>query len=98
MRTFHVYILSSKSRNLYVGVTNDLERRVYQHVHNCSEFTSRYRINRLVYFESLPHPMMAINREKQIKAWSRRKKVELVESMNPAREIKADPSSLRSSG
>ena len=84
MRQFYVYILASKSRKLYVGVTNNLERRMYQHVHNCCAFTARYRIKRLVYVETLRHPMTAINREKEIKAWRRSKKVQLIESTNPA--------------
>jgi putative endonuclease len=84
VRQFHVYVLASKSRRLYVGVTNDLVRRVYQHVTGAGNFTSRYRINRLVYFEELAHPMQAIRREKAIKRMLRREKIEMIEKVNPA--------------
>lgn len=84
MRQFHVYILASKSRRLYVGVTNDLVRRVYQHLTGSGDFTSRYRINRLVYFEEFGHPMQAIRREKAIKRMLRREKIEMIEKTNPA--------------
>jgi putative endonuclease len=83
MRRFHVYILASKSRRLYVGVTNDLVRRVYQHLTGGGDFTSRYRINRLVYFEELSHPMQAIRREKAVKRMLRREKIEMIERLNP---------------
>src|SRR5205823_608711 len=84
VRQFFVYILASKSRRLYVGVTNDLARRVYSHRAGFSRFTARYRIIRLVHFETIPHPMQAIAREKQIKGWLRWKKIALIESKNPA--------------
>jgi putative endonuclease len=83
VREFYVYILSSHSRRFYVGVTNNLERRLYEHVRGCSNFTSKYNINRLVYFETLPHPMSAICREKAVKRMSRRQKIALIESQNP---------------
>jgi putative endonuclease len=83
MRQFFVYILASKSRRLYVGVTNDLERRVYEHRAGQVTFTSRYRINRLVYFETTGNPLGAIEREKKIKGWLRSKKLSLIESINP---------------
>ena len=84
MRQFYVYILSSHSHRLYVGVTNDLVRRLYQHTHGWCRFTARYNIRRLVYYEVLRHPMQAIRREKQIKRLQRRQKIELIESNNPA--------------
>ena len=83
MRQFFVYILASKSRRLYVGVTNDLERRVYEHRARQVTFTSRYRIDRLVYFETTGNPAAAIEREKKIKGWLRSRKIDLIESMNP---------------
>jgi putative endonuclease len=83
MRQFFVYILASKSHRLYVGVTNHLERRLYEHTHGLSGFTSQYRINRLVYYEILRHPMQAIRREKQLKKLLRSQKVALIESTNP---------------
>jgi putative endonuclease len=69
---------------LYTGVTNDLERRVYEHKMKSLEgFTKRYNLNQLVYFESTDDITVAIAREKQIKGWLRSKKVTLINSMNP---------------
>ena len=83
MKTAYVYIMASRSRTLYTGVTNDLERRVAEHQrHLVSGFTSRYRLERLVYFETWGRIRDAINREKEIKGWRRSKKVALIESMN----------------
>ena len=65
MRQYYVYILASKSRRLYIGVTNDLTRRIYQHRSGLEHHTSRYRIDRLVYFEIFGEPMYAIEREKR---------------------------------
>ena len=80
---YFVYILASKSRRLYVGVTSDLERRVYEHKHKLAEgFTRQYRIDRLVHYEETPDALVAIGREKQIKGWRRAKKVALIESVN----------------
>jgi putative endonuclease len=86
-RSYFVYILVNRSRTLYVGVTNNLERRVYEHKHNLvSGFTSRYRIERPVYFEETGDVQAAIAREKQLKGWLRAKKVALIESVNPTWE------------
>jgi putative endonuclease len=74
MRTFYVYIMASRSRVLYVGVTKDLARRVDQHKRGLACFTSRYRITRLVYFEEFVDIRDAIAREKEIKGWVRMKK------------------------
>ncbi len=83
-RTYWVYILASHSKTIYVGVTNDLERRLYQHRNKLLPgFTARYDVDRLVYFEQTSDVVSAIAREKQIKGWSRSKKVALIESMNP---------------
>ncbi|MDO8430973.1 MAG: GIY-YIG nuclease family protein [Candidatus Binatus sp.] len=82
--TYYVYILSSLSRTLYTGVTNDLERRVTEHKESKpSSFTARYHVNRLVYFEEFGEVNDAIAREKEIKKMTRRRKVMLIESMNP---------------
>jgi putative endonuclease len=82
---YYVYLLSSRSGTLYVGVTNDLVRRVWQHKQGTSDgFTKRYGINRLVWFESGGDVIGAIEREKQIKAWRREKKVALIVAGNPA--------------
>lgn len=84
MKTFYVYIMASKSRTLYTGVTSNLERRVRQHQTKLfGGFTPRYNINRLVYFETGGDIVAAIAREKQIKSWRRSKKIALIESMNP---------------
>jgi putative endonuclease len=72
MKTYYVYIMSSGRQALYVGVTNDLERRVHEHREKLLEgFTKRYNIKHLVYFESFTDVHAAIAREKQIKGWSR---------------------------
>ena len=83
MNTYCVYIMASKSRTLYTGVTNNLERRVLEH--RCKlvpGFTARYNIDRLVYYEVCGDPRAAISREKQIKGWTRLRKVALIESLN----------------
>ena len=80
---FFVYIMASNSRVLYVGLTRDLVRRVYQHRKGIlGGFTSRYRVSKLVYFEETDSVRVAITRERQLKSWSRRKKVALIESSN----------------
>ena len=80
-------MLSSRSGTLYVGVTNDLVRRIWQHKQGTNDgFTKRYRINRLVWFESGGDVLGAIAREKQIKGWRREKKVALIVVGNPAWE------------
>lgn len=78
---YFVYIMASKSRVLYTGMCSSLERRVFQHKHE-----QKYRCHRLVYFESFDDVNRAINREKQIKRWSRAKKMWLIERRNPAWE------------
>jgi len=86
-KKFYVYIMASRSRTLYVGVTNDLERRVDEHKRGqLPGFTSRYRVSRLVYFEATENVESAIAREKEIKGWRREKKVALIESSNPTWE------------
>ena len=81
---YHMYIMASRSRVLYTGVSGNLEQRVLQHKHKVQPgFTSRYRVSRLVYYEEYGDIREAISREKQLKAWRRSKKVALIESMNP---------------
>ena len=83
MRTYYVYLMASRSRVLYVGVTNDLARRVEEHKRGLNAgFTSRYRVTRLVYFEEFADIRDAIAREKAIKGWSRSRKISLVEGRN----------------
>ena len=84
MADCYVYILSNVSRTLYVGVTSDLERRVYEHNRKLSHgFTRKYNLTLLVYHEITPDVVSAIAPEKQIKGWVRAKKVSLIESTNP---------------
>ncbi|HEY7768695.1 GIY-YIG nuclease family protein [Longimicrobium sp.] len=79
MNNYYVYILTSESGTLYVGMTNDLIRRVHEHKHKLVPgFTARYAVDRLVYFEHTHDVAGAISREKQIKSWSRKKKLALV--------------------
>ncbi|HEY9166401.1 MAG TPA: GIY-YIG nuclease family protein [Candidatus Kryptonia bacterium] len=82
-KTYYVYILASKSRVLYTGITNDLVRRVYEHKHKMNEgFTKKYHVDRLVYFEETDDVTAAIAREKQLKRYTRKRKIELIRSMN----------------
>jgi len=83
-KQYYVYIMASKSRVLYVGVTNNLQRRVEQHKQKLVEgFTRKYNVTRLVYYEMTNDVHAALAREKQIKSWRRSKKIELIESVNP---------------
>lgn len=92
MRSYYVYIMTNRSRTLYTGVTNNLERRVYEHKHKIIPgFTSKYNINQLVYYEETNSIHVAIEREKEIKSWMRSTKMELIESKNPAwQDLSAD--------
>jgi putative endonuclease len=82
-RTYYVYILASKSRRLYMGMTNDLSRRMWEHKNKVVEgFTKQYNIDRLVYFEETSDVRSAIEREKQLKGWQREKKITLIETIN----------------
>jgi putative endonuclease len=84
VRDYYVYILASKSGVLYIGVTNDLGRRIFEHRQKLIPgFTGKYNVARLVYFESFGDVRDAIAREKQLKGWRRSKKVALIESSNP---------------
>ena len=82
---YYVYILTNQTDNvMYIGVTNDLERRLYEHKHHLIEgFTRNYRVDKLVYFEETSDVMAAIEREKQLKKWWRTKKNALVQQTNP---------------
>ena len=81
----YVYILASRKHGtLYIGVTSNLVQRVWQHKHNEFEgFTSKYSVHHLVYYEMTESIRTAIEREKQLKKWNRKWKVNLIESMNP---------------
>ena len=83
-RQYFIYIMTNGKRTLYVGVTGDLIRRVYEHKHKIVKgFTKKYNLTYLAYFEETTDVMSAIEREKQIKGWKRNKKIALVESSNP---------------
>ncbi len=84
MKEYYVYIMTSRSGTLYVGVTSDLLRRVHEHKTKAFPgFTAKYNINRLVHFESTDDVQEALAREKQIKGWRRSKKLALIKSDNP---------------
>ena len=89
---YYVYIMASHRRTIYVGVTNNLERRVAEHQTGAIPgFTQRYHVVRLVYFEETPDIVSAIAREKQIKGWRRDRKIALIESINSEwRDLSAD--------
>ena len=83
---YYVYILTNSHKNvLYTGVTNDLVRRVYEHKHHLDKgsFTDRYNVEYLIYYEYTSDVKSAIEREKQIKGWNRKRKEKLIASMNP---------------
>jgi putative endonuclease len=85
MTQYYVYILASKKNGtLYIGMTNDLRRRVYEHKnHLIDGFTKKYNVDRLVYFKMTNDPQNAIIREKRLKKWKRQWKIDLIEQMNP---------------
>ena len=83
---YYVYIMANATGTVvYTGVTNDVVRRVYEHKHNSDSksFTAKYEVHKLVYFEETSSSYAAISREKQIKSWNRKRKNQLVESINP---------------
>ena len=81
---FWVYILVSRTGTLYVGITGYFDRRILQHKMDSIEgFTSKYKVHRLVHYETYGHVRAAIHREKQLKGWRREKKIALIEKMNP---------------
>jgi putative endonuclease len=83
MKNYFVYIVSSKGRVLYIGFTNVLARRVFEHKSGLIEgFTKKYNVNKLVYYEVLPDLKSAVKRERQLKNWHRKWKIKLIESMN----------------
>jgi len=84
-KTYYVYILSSqRNGTLYVGVTDNLSRRVWEHKNKLGDgFTKKYEIHHLVYYETHTNPESAITREKQIKKWNRLWKLQLIEEKNP---------------
>lgn len=84
MKTYYVYIATNRSKTLYIGMTNSLERRMYEHKHKLVPgFTVKYNIDRLVYSEQTPSVHDAIAREKELKGWTRARKIALINGMNP---------------
>ena len=83
-RRYYVYVMASRSLNLYTGVTDNVFRRALAHKTGAIEgFTKRYNINRLVYYETFKYVNNAIARDKQVKAWTRAKRIALIKSLNP---------------
>ena len=86
MRTYYVYIATNKwNKVLYIGVTNSIERRMFEHEmkSNSNSFTAKYNVNKLVYVENTHYINDAIAREKQLKSWTREKKLQLINTSNP---------------
>lgn len=84
MNSYYLYILTNKSGTLYIGVTNNIERRFFEHKLKINNgFTSKYNLNKLIYFETYTDINLAIAREKQLKNWNRQKKLNLIKSLNP---------------
>ena len=83
---YYIYILTNKTNNvLYIGMTNDIHRRIYEHKSEIVDgFSKRYHTHKLVYFETYGNPTEAISREKQLKGYKRFKKITLIEHMNPS--------------
>jgi putative endonuclease len=83
-KQYYVYIMTNKSKTLYVGITNNIKKRVYEHKNKLVPgFTKKYNITRLIYFETFADVYSAIAREKTIKGWLRKKKIELITTTNP---------------
>ncbi len=84
IRRFYVYILTNKTRGLYIGMTNNLHRRMEEHKNGLVEgFAKKYRMDRLVYYQEFPTAIDAIKAEKTLKGWRREKKINLIEEGNP---------------
>jgi len=82
-KSYYTYIVASRSRTLYIGVTSNLEQRIWQHKNKAYEgFTASYNCNRLVWFEPYSNVGAAIAREKELKGWRRARKIELIEENN----------------
>ena len=85
MAEYYVYIMTNRSRTLYTGVTNNLVRRVSEHRQGVVPgFTRKYNLRMLAYYEATPDIQSALAREKQIKGWTRTKKIAVIESVNPS--------------
>ncbi len=83
-KQYYVYILTNISHTLYIGMTSNLEQRLYQHKHKLAKgFTEKYNLSTLIYFEIFDDPYQAITREKELKGKTRQKKLEIIKSQNP---------------
>lgn len=83
MKNYYIYIMTNKSKTLYIGITNNLSRRVYEHKQKLAKgFTEKYNIGQLVYYEITTDVKSALTREKQLKRWRREKKIGLIKSLN----------------
>ena len=82
-RTYFTYILTNKNRRLYIGMTNDLNRRLEEHRTGTKGFASAYKMTKLVYYETFEGPNAALQRERILKKWRREKKIQLIEGSNP---------------
>ncbi|KKP58699.1 MAG: excinuclease ABC subunit C [Candidatus Gottesmanbacteria bacterium GW2011_GWA1_34_13] len=84
--SYYVYIITNKLRTVfYIGITNNLDRRIYEHKHDSIEgFSKQYKLHNLVYFEEYPSVTDAITREKQLKGWHREWKINLIKTINPS--------------
>jgi len=83
-KKYYVYIATNQSNTLYTGVTNNIRRRMLEHKNKLIKgFTEKYNINKLVFYQEFNNPEEAIAAEKKIKGWTRKKKIELIKSMNP---------------
>jgi putative endonuclease len=91
-KRYYVYVMGSLSGTLYIGVTNSIQRRCRDHrFGDGSEFTSKYKVDRLLYYEVFRYVNNAITREKQLKGWRRSRKIALIESQNPSwRDLSKD--------
>jgi putative endonuclease len=98
-RQYYVYVLTNRTNKvLYVGVTNDLERRIFQHKNKLMEgFTKKYNLNKLIYYEVTQDANSAIEREKQLKNWHRDREINLIDSFNPTWKDLATDLGLRDS-
>jgi putative endonuclease len=82
-RTYFTYILANRNRRLYIGMTNDLNRRILEHQTSTSGFAASYKMTKLVYYETFNGPNAALQRESILKKWRREKKIQLIEAVNP---------------
>jgi len=82
-RTYFTYILANQNRRLYIGMTNDISRRLHEHRTSKKGFAASYRMTKLVYYETFEGPNAALERERILKKWRREKKIQLIESKNP---------------